>query len=76
MTAAKKSSAARRVNAPAVQLPLDGLPFDPVELSALGIVDRAQLYGECGLDAQQREVAEEAVRRLRRGEYGRKRGSA
>jgi hypothetical protein len=53
----------------AVQLRLGGLPLDPRELARLSILERAALYTQLDLDAQQREAAEEAVRRLRRGDY-------
>ena len=45
------------------------LPVDPLELTALSILDRAALYAELELSAEQREVAEEAVRRVLRREY-------
>jgi hypothetical protein len=54
-----------------VQLRLLELPFNPVELAALPILDRAKAYSDLGLDASQREAAGEAVRLIRRGLYGR-----
>lgn len=58
-----------------VQLPLAvdaELPVDPVELAKLPILERAELYGELGLDPQQRECAEAAVRRVLRRSYPRR----
>jgi hypothetical protein len=45
-----------------VQLRLDGLPVDPEQLAELLSFERAALYRELGLDWDQREAAEAAVR--------------
>jgi hypothetical protein len=47
------------------------LPFDPVDLSRLSILERAELYAALDLHPIQREAAEAAVRAVLRGEYGR-----
>ena len=52
-----------------IQLPLRGLPIDPGEMARLPIFDRIEVYGALGLDPEQREAVEEAVRRIKRGEY-------
>jgi hypothetical protein len=48
-----------------------GLPFDPAELAQLPIVDRTKAYSDLGLDAFQRQAAEEAVRLIQCGMYQR-----
>ncbi|MEK6271474.1 MAG: hypothetical protein AABM42_02350 [Actinomycetota bacterium] len=53
----------------AVQLPLDGLPLDPIEVSELLAHQRAELYRELGLDHFQIAAAEQAVRLLVAGRY-------
>ncbi len=45
-----------------VQLPLDGLPFDPFELAKLPLLDRVALYERLQLAPEQREAAEQATR--------------
>ena len=45
------------------------LPFDPRELAELTTPERGKLYAEFGLDLCQREVAEDAVRRVIAGSY-------
>lgn len=45
-----------------VQLPLDGLPFDPVELAKLLLLKRVELYERLQLAPEQREAAEQATR--------------
>jgi hypothetical protein len=44
-----------------VQLPLDGLPFDPFELVKLPLLDRVALYKRLQLAPEQREAAEQAT---------------
>ena len=56
---------------PSVQLPFPGLPFDPVELAKLPILDRAKLYADLGLHPIQREAAEAACRAVVAGRYRR-----
>lgn len=55
-----------------VQLALGSLPLDPVEVSKLVSHERASLYAAAGLHAVEIAVAEEAVRAVLRGKYGRK----
>jgi hypothetical protein len=56
----------------AVQLTFDGLPFDPRDLAAVPILERAKLYADLGLDRFQRQAAEEACRRIIADTYGRR----
>jgi hypothetical protein len=53
----------------AVQLPLDGLPLDPVEVARLDILSRSRLYTDLKLMPEQRECIETAVRLIRSGSY-------
>ena len=52
-----------------VQLRLGQLPLDPRELASLPLAERAAIYSALDLHPIQRTVAEEAVRRILRGEY-------
>ncbi len=45
--------------------------LDPAELAQLPILERAQLYTDLGLDAWQREAAEQATRAVIAETYGR-----
>jgi hypothetical protein len=56
----------------AVQLPLDGLPLDPVQVAELSAPARGRLYAELGLDHFQREAAEAAVRAVLADRYQRR----
>jgi hypothetical protein len=58
-----------------VQLRLDGLPLDPVEISALPAVERARLFDEPDLDRLQRAAAEDAVWLVIAKAYGRRSAS-
>ena len=56
----------------AVQLSFEASGLDPVELAELAelpIFDRADLYERLELSREQREVVEQAVRAVKRGEY-------
>jgi hypothetical protein len=48
------------------------LPLDPAELAELLAPERAVVYAELRLDAQQRAAAEEAVRQVLVGRYARR----
>jgi hypothetical protein len=54
-----------------VQLRLDGLPVDPREVAKLLAPERGALYRDLNLDPLQVAAAEEAVRAVLRGSYGR-----
>jgi hypothetical protein len=56
-----------------VQLNLDG-GLDPRQLARLALLERVKLYDELNLSIEQRECAEQAVRMISGGMYGRKRG--
>jgi hypothetical protein len=56
----------------AVQLPLDGLPVDPIEVSKLLAHERGAVYRELGLHPLQIAAAEEAVRAVIAGSYRRR----
>jgi hypothetical protein len=57
-----------------VQLPLEGLPLDPVEVSGLQAPDRGRLYQQIGLDFEQIQAIEDAVRAVLAGQYARSYG--
>lgn len=56
--------------APAVQLSFEVEGLDPHELARLETPDRGQLFAALELNPLQIACAEEAVRRVRSGEYG------
>ena len=57
-----------------VQLPLDGLPFDPFELAKLPLLDRVALYERLRLAPEQREAAEQATRMVVARKYRKRAG--
>jgi hypothetical protein len=51
-----------------IQLSIDGsLPFDPVALATIPILEHAKLYDALRLDPSQREAAEQAARAVQAG---------
>ena len=56
-----------------VQLSLDG-GLDPVEVSTLKARDRGRLYQRLGLDFEQRQAIEDAVREVLADRYARRYG--